>query len=162
MYKLADDKFGIRITTVGGLNNERRMMISWSPILQLNETKKEVVFEPITSNIEYKVYLGYNNQTLDLFSSLCMLEAADEFSKTSHNLRLLENQGYSKSEFEFLSPDIYVLKSDGANSSVVVRGNDAFKNLKNAVVMAHVYRKGAEPIALVYAPISFDEVLDYD
>ena len=29
--------------------------------MKLNETRKDVIFEPITTNIEYKVYLGYNN-----------------------------------------------------------------------------------------------------
>ena len=70
--------------------------------------------------------------------------------------------GISKSDFEFLSTDIYVLKSKGSNSSVIVEGNDVFRNLKNAVIMAHVYTKGAEPTTLVYAPVSFDEVFDYD
>ena len=113
-------------------------------------------FEQVISNIDYKVYLGYNNQTLDMFSSLCQLEAAEQFSATSHNLRILEAKEIETAEFELLSPDIYVLKSDRAKTSIIVEGEEAFKNLKNAVVMAHVYRKGAEPLALVYAPISFE------
>ena len=43
-----------------------------------------------------------------------------------------------------------------------MKGNDIFKNLRNAVVMAHVYRKNAEPLTLVYAPVGFDQVFDYD
>jgi hypothetical protein len=34
-------------------------------------------FSEMMNGVIYKVYLGYNDQTLDLFSSLCQLEETE-------------------------------------------------------------------------------------
>ena len=85
MYKLRDETYGINVANIGKQGNQRVMQIAWSPVMKLKnedyfiDNATDDDFETMTTNIDYKVYLGYNNQTLDLFSSLCQLEAADEF-----------------------------------------------------------------------------------
>lgn len=77
MYKLKDEQFGLRVSNTGGAGTDRLITLGWSPVLKLNV--KNGTFSPMLENIGYKLYLGYNSQSLDLFSSLCMLEAADAF-----------------------------------------------------------------------------------
>ena len=73
-----------------------------------------------------------------MFSSLCMLEAADAYEGAQHNLRYLEDS-IPEVELFRVAPDIKMLKS-GASTEVIVRGNDALEGVRFGVVLAHIFR----------------------
>ena len=121
----------------------------------------------MTEGIKYKLYLGFNNQTLDLFSSLCQLEEAEMFEdgKPKRCLQASSpkavNDKALPSQFEYESPDIKVLSSYG-KSEVVVRGSTAIANLKSAVVMVHIYQADKGIISFAYPPVDFQDDFNFD
>lgn len=81
LYQLEDDDFGIQVISAGGHGRDRKIRVTWSPILMYDKSKPGIHYRNINNVVEYKLYLGYGTnselatQTLDLFSSLCQLEA---------------------------------------------------------------------------------------
>jgi hypothetical protein len=166
MYKLQDTDFGLRVSNAGGQGAERMMSISWSPILMLDpETfplpADDRTYSPVASDIEYQLYLGFADSTIQMFSSLCLLEAADAYEKNQHNLRQLQSQNPA-AKFEQVSPGIFVVKSFGASTNVTIRGNNVLRGLKFGVVLAHIFRQNEGQIGLAYAPVGFDQAFDFD
>ena len=92
----------------------------------------------MTRDVSYTLYLGYADSTVEMFSSLCMLEATDAFQEKQHNLRLLQDS-IPEVELQRVSPDIKMLTS-GASTNVTIRGNDALRGVKFGVVLAHIFR----------------------
>ena len=85
LYQLEDDNYGIQIKAAGGHGKDRKIKISWSPILMFDREKPGIHYRNIDRIVTYKLYLGYGTtsehaqNTLDIFSSLCQLEAQEDY-----------------------------------------------------------------------------------
>jgi hypothetical protein len=75
MYKLKDEMYGIQIKSAGMHHNERRVKFHWSPIMELDLGYKGIRYTTKKYNVNYRLFLGYHEDTFDTFSSLCALEA---------------------------------------------------------------------------------------
>ena len=146
--------------------------ISWSPIMMQDlEVQDRIRFSEMKYGVLYKLYLGFNNNTLDLFSSLCQLEETEGFVEASKNGKRclqIKNEDIKAprnrtevNAFEFDTPDLKVISSYG-HPKVVIEGKEGLTNLKAAVVMAHVFREGQGPLTFAYPPVDFHEVQNFD
>lgn len=69
-YRVQNVSYGVQVENVGrGRGHDRHVRISWSPMTMLEP--EGLQYGEMRRGVIYKVYLGFNNETLDLFSSLC-------------------------------------------------------------------------------------------
>jgi hypothetical protein len=73
-YKVEDLNYGLNITDV----NEEEYTIRWSPMMMQDATDDDLHYSLMDFGILYKLYLGFNEETLSLFSSLCQIEETNE------------------------------------------------------------------------------------
>jgi hypothetical protein len=177
LYQLEDDDYGIQIKSAGGRGRDRKIRITWSPILMYDKDKPGIHYRNINRVVEYKVYLGYGTtgelaqQTLDLFSSLCQLEAQEKYmkrkAKKSEGQLRQHKRGRRRDFSREFDPtnqtfgDLIRMERVLGNNSVVVRGHD-INHLQNAVVVAHIRQDGKAPLRLGYSPVSFEDSFDFD
>ena len=75
MYRLEDEMYGLKIQSAGMHNHQRRVKFQWSPMQELDLNFKGIRYTTKKYNVNYRLFLGYNEDTFDTFSSLCALEA---------------------------------------------------------------------------------------
>ena len=63
IYQLQNASYGIKIIRNSTLS------VQWSPVMKQIVEDDYIHFSPITSGISYTLYLGYTNQSMDIFSS---------------------------------------------------------------------------------------------
>lgn len=170
MYRLEDDKYGIKISDDDA--GSGKVKISWSPVMYNDYEMADGQFTEVTSGILYKLYLGYDEHSIQMFASLCQLEAAEQSDKEKRGggRRLVANSGrrstatpvgrhpssvQSPSRSGSLPSGVTVF-SAAAPEVYVDAKEDSLKGLKYAVVMAHIFREGEEPVSLAYPPVTFD------
>ena len=84
LYELADADYGIKIARVRGHGHgHRQVQISWSPILRQDAALAGAAATNVSQGIDYKLYLGYSQDDLDMFASLCQLEAYEHSEHVS-------------------------------------------------------------------------------
>lgn len=98
LYKIKDEEFGIQITNKGGMGSRRRISFQWSPLTKLDPDFGGIRYREMEEDVEYKLFLGYEDDTFDKFSSICSLEAFDMLmydpmpeDALGHGRRLFEN-----------------------------------------------------------------------
>lgn len=67
-YQLQNASYGIRIEDKGGHGTTRQMRISWSPLTNLTSSGR---YAEMKNSVKYDLYLGFNNESLRVFSSQC-------------------------------------------------------------------------------------------
>ena len=79
MYRIQDTWFGIKFESKGH-RTKREETFTWSPIEKLVDisflqSMDKRRYSTLDHGVVYKLYLGYEEQTIDMFSSLCQMEA---------------------------------------------------------------------------------------
>jgi hypothetical protein len=82
MYRIHDYNYGIQFA-VEGRRPHQRESFTWSPIEKLNvkayhKNQTTKVYDKLEYGVVYKLYLGYEEETIDMFSSLCQMEAQND------------------------------------------------------------------------------------
>jgi len=67
---------GIVVANMGVEKGERSVKMSWSPMLEQSPSVESLRVEEVNEGVLYSLFLGYNDNSLDMFSSLCQLEEA--------------------------------------------------------------------------------------
>ena len=81
MYKLEDDDYGIRVSNEEGEAASRRIKFTWSRVMHYDYEMEGTHFSEVTSGILYRLFLGYDDQSMDTLASLCQLEVAEQSEK---------------------------------------------------------------------------------
>lgn len=79
MYRVEDQNYGIQFAREGH-RRDRVETFSWSPLekLDVQQFKLDQInrkYKKIEYGVIYKLFLGYEEETVDMFSSLCQMEA---------------------------------------------------------------------------------------
>lgn len=160
-YQIANASTGIQISKV------RRgdwVQFRWSPLMR---QEREGHFVPVRFGVIYKLYLGYNDMTFDLFSSLCMLEESMYLTDREYNLNVdgpgeIEGPGGKRclqpmrsrqgpeglgdrpqrmiSEFDYNTPDLKIMHSYGQPVLNLAADSGVLTNLTAVGVMAYIFR----------------------
>lgn len=115
----------------------------------------------------YKLYLGYDDDTIDTFSSLCQMEAhkdgvpIDGGDRLRRLLKGDESEHFLLEERDTKGTKKYKVLTIYDNNQVTIKGGGFAKGLANAVVIAYIYDKDdmenkGKPHIFSYAPVSFE------
>lgn len=120
----------------------------------------------------YKLYLGYEEETIDMFSSLCQMEALQESVPLGPGRRLrgrlLEEEGdqFLDEERAEAHPGFgkYRVITVKDKTTVSLKGKEYTEGLANAVVIAYIYdeENNGKPNVFAYAPVSFEKAFTDD
>lgn len=118
-------------------------------------------------DVVYKLYLGYDEETIDMFSSLCQMEARRDGVPIDPRLRrLLQDEQPDQFLFEdrasLEDQERHKVITIKDKNQITVKGREFTKGLANAVVIAYIYdvdddESQAKPHIFAYAPVSFEK-----